>query len=209
MVCCKLAKIIGAKSMFTGIIETVGVVREIVNEGSNKHFKIKSPISTELQVDQSVSHNGICLTVTKVENGMHWVTAVAETFIKTNLNGVTVGSPLNLERSMKADGRFDGHIVQGHVDTTATVISVTDAGGSHVLRFAFLESENSLIVEKGSICVNGVSLTCFNVEPGIFEVAIIPYTWEHTTLRELRPPVTVNLEFDVIGKYVQKMMRRN
>lgn len=192
--------------MFTGIVETVGVVREIMEENTNRHFRIESPISSELKVDQSVSHNGVCLTVTNLASGSHWVTAIQETLQKSNLQALTAGSLVNLERCMKADGRFDGHIVQGHVDQTAICKSIQNANGSYVFQFSFEPSKNSLIVEKGSICVNGVSLTCFDVSQTEFTVAIIPYTWEHTTFKTLQVGDSVNLEFDVIGKYVQAMM---
>ena len=192
--------------MFTGIVETVGEIKEITDDQSNKHFAIQSAISSELKVDQSLSHNGVCLTITKVEGGLHWVTAVKETLDKSNLGKLAMGSSVNLERCMKADGRFDGHIVQGHVDQTARCESITDMNGSYVFKFSFEKSKKSLIVEKGSICVNGVSLTCFNVLPGSFEVAIIPYTWEHTTFHQLKVGDSVNIEFDIVGKYVQSML---
>jgi riboflavin synthase len=195
--------------MFTGIVETMGKVCEIVPDASNRHFKIESAISHALQVDQSISHNGVCLTVTKVEGNQHWVTAIHETLLKSNLNTLVLNSFVNLERCMKADGRFDGHIVQGHVDQTAHVESITDVAGSYAVRFTFEPSATALIVEKGSICVNGVSLTCFNVSSNSFEVAIIPYTWQYTTFGNLKVGDAVNLEFDVIGKYVQAMMKRN
>ena len=195
--------------MFTGIVETVGVVREVRQENTNRHFRIESAISAELKVDQSVSHNGVCLTVTNVESNCHWVTAIHETLSKSNLSSLASSNQVNLERCMKADGRFDGHIVQGHVDQTASCQSIENANGSYVYRFSFESSKNALVVEKGSICVNGVSLTCFHVSDSSFEVAIIPYTWEHTTFRNLKVGDAVNLEFDVIGKYVQAMMKRD
>lgn len=195
--------------MFTGIVETLGIVREVKAENTNRHFKIESPISTELKVDQSVSHNGVCLTVTKIEAGSHWVTAIDETLQKSNLMTLNTGSLVNLERCMKADGRFDGHIVQGHVDQTAICQSIRNADGSYVFRFTFEPSKNALIVDKGSICVNGVSLTCFDVSDNGFTVAIIPYTWQHTTFRTLQAGDSVNLEFDIIGKYVQAMLKKN
>lgn len=195
--------------MFTGIVEAMGVVRAVRQENTNKHFHIESVLGTELKVDQSVSHNGVCLTVTRVEGASHWVTAIDETLQKSNLNALVVGSAINLERCMKADGRFDGHIVQGHVDQTAVCASIQNANGSYVFRFEFEPSKNALIVEKGSICVNGVSLTCFNVTENSFTVAIIPYTWQHTTFGQLQVGDSVNLEFDVIGKYVQAMMKRS
>lgn len=192
--------------MFTGIVESVGIVLEIISEKSNKHFRVESPISVELKVDQSVSHNGVCLTVTKVEGSAHWVNAIDETLQKSNLDSLQLAETLNLERCIKADGRFDGHIVQGHVDQTAICQKVSDLNGSYVFKFLFNPSENSLLVEKGSVCVNGVSLTCFNVTDDSFEVAIIPYTWEHTNFGKLHEGDEVNLEFDIIGKYVRRMM---
>ena len=192
--------------MFTGIVEATGKINAIINDGSNKHFHIESPISHELKVDQSVSHNGVCLTVTRVDCRTHWVTAVQETLLKSNLGSISQSQPLNLERCMKADGRFDGHIVQGHVDQIAVCEKVEDMNGSFVFRFSFKASASSLIVEKGSICVNGVSLTCFNVSKNSFDVAIIPYTFEHTNFKSLKVGDPVNLEFDIIGKYVRAMV---
>ncbi|WP_424961774.1 riboflavin synthase [Ekhidna sp.] len=193
--------------MFTGIVETVGKVEEISEEGTNVHFAISSSISDELKIDQSVSHNGVCLTVTKVEGGKHWVTAIDETMKKSNLGALKIDSRVNLERCMKADGRFDGHIVQGHVDTTAVVKKIKDEAGSWVFTFE-LEKEG-LVVEKGSICINGTSLTCFNVEKKIFSVAIIPYTFEHTNFNQLAVGSTVNIEFDIIGKYIHLIINKN
>jgi riboflavin synthase len=195
--------------MFTGIVETVGVVSEMKEENTNRHFRIESPISNELKVDQSISHNGVCLTVTKIEDGSYWVTAIDETLQKSNLQTLKPSSTINLERCMKADGRFDGHIVQGHVDQTALCESIKNADGSYVFQFSFKPTKSALIVEKGSICVNGVSLTCFNVSDDSFEVAIIPYTWEHTTFHSLKVGDSVNLEFDIVGKYVQAMMKKH
>jgi len=194
--------------MFTGIVETTGKVIEIVPDKTNTHFKIESSIGSELKIDQSVSHNGVCLTVTKVEGNKHWVTAIAETLRKSNLSQLKVNDRVNLERCMKADGRFDGHIVQGHVDQTATCQSITNQEGSYQFQFEFQPGPNSLMVEKGSICVNGISLTCFNVKPNAFEVAIIPFTWEHTNLKDLREGSSVNLEFDILGKYIQALIER-
>jgi riboflavin synthase len=195
--------------MFTGIVETVGVVRDVKQENTNRHFRIESPIGNELKVDQSISHNGVCLTVTKVEGASHWVTAIDETLQKSNLQSLKPSSTVNLERCMKADGRFDGHIVQGHVDQTSQCESIKNADGSYVFQFSFKPTKSALIVEKGSICVNGVSLTCFNVSDNSFEVAIIPYTWEHTTFHSLKVGDSVNLEFDIVGKYVQAMMKKS
>ncbi|WP_420575739.1 riboflavin synthase [Ekhidna sp.] len=192
--------------MFTGIVETVGKVEEISGKGTNVDFIISSSISDELKIDQSVSHNGVCLTVTKVEDGRHWVTAIDETMKKSSLGSIEVGAQVNLERCMKADGRFDGHIVQGHVDTTARVSDIKDENGSWV--FTFELKEEGLVVEKGSICINGTSLTCFNVEKKIFSVAIIPYTFEHTNFNQLAVGSIVNIEFDIIGKYIHQILNR-
>lgn len=193
--------------MFTGIIESVGKILEIQNEGSNIHFCIESSISNELKIDQSVSHNGVCLTVTQVENGMHWVTAIDETLQKSNLGSIAEGNLVNLERCMKVDGRFDGHIVQGHVDTVAEVKEILDQNGSWL--FTFLLNKKGLIVEKGSICINGTSLTCFNVDELNFSVAIIPYTFEYTNFNQLVIGDTVNIEFDIIGKYIHQIINRS
>jgi len=193
--------------VFTGIIESVGKIVEIQNEGSNIHFCIESSVSNELKIDQSVSHNGVCLTVTQVDDGMHWVTAIDETLNKSNLGSVSEGSLINLERCMKFDGRFDGHMVQGHVDTVAEVKEILDQNGSWI--FTFLLNKKGLVVEKGSICINGTSLTCFNVEELNFSVAIIPYTFEHTNFNELVIGDTVNIEFDIIGKYIHQIINRS
>ena len=190
--------------MFTGIVECVGEVLEVENSGTNRHFKIRSPITDNLKVDQSVSHQGVCLTVTKLEENAHWVTAIKETIDKTDLDIWKVGRKVNLERCMKADDRFDGHIVQGHVDTTAKVVRLEAQEGSWL--FTFEVSNTDLIVEKGSICINGTSLTCFDVRERNFSVAIIPYTYEHTTFHQLSVEDAVNIEFDILGKYIQKMI---
>ncbi len=192
--------------MFTGIVEAIGKVKEIASDQSNKHFCIESPIGHELKVDQSVSHNGVCLTVTRVAGKMHWITAIQETLQKSNLGNLIPADNVNLERCMKADGRFDGHIVQGHIDQTAVCEKISNQHGSYVLRFSFEPAANSLIVEKGSICVSGVSLTCFNVGMNSFEVAIIPYTWDNTTFGSLKTGDRVNLEFDILGKYVKRIL---
>jgi len=194
--------------MFTGIIEALGQVVEIKNEGTNTHFKIESPLSSQLKVDQSVSHNGVCLTVVKVEGACHWVVAVQETLLKSNLGEVHKASRLNLERCMLNNGRFDGHIVQGHVDQTAVITSIKDVGGSWLFDFEYDQSFGNVTVEKGSVSVNGVSLTCFNSSEGRFSVAIIPFTYEHTNFFQLRQGDTVNLEFDVIGKYVKRLLNK-
>ena len=196
------------KIMFTGIVEATGKVLELVSDNTNMHFKIESPVSHELKVDQSVAHNGVCLTVTKVEGSSHWVTAIAETLAKSNLGALKPQQTVNLERCMKADGRFDGHIVQGHIDQTATCEQINDQNGSYVFRFSFKPGKDALIVEKGSICINGVSLTCFNVANDSFEVAIIPFTWEHTNFKDLKKGDRVNLEFDILGKYIKALIEK-
>lgn len=193
--------------MFTGIIETLGHVTEVIAADGNKHFKVESSISEELKVDQSVSHDGVCLTVVKVENGSHWVVAIDETLQKSNLLSVKPGDQMNLERCMVNNGRFDGHIVQGHVDQTGTVKRKTDARGSWLYTVEYDPGLGNLTVEKGSIAVNGVSLTCFESRDGEFTVAIIPYTYEHTNFNRLAVGSTVNLEFDIIGKYVRKLLQ--
>lgn len=192
--------------MFTGIIESMGVVSELNPEKGNRHFRIKSSISGQLKIDQSVSHNGVCLTVTKVESDAHWVTAIDETLQKSNLGKLKVGDSINLERCMIANGRFDGHIVQGHVDQTGIVKSVKEVGGSWLYDFEFDPSTGNITVEKGSVCVNGVSLTCFNSTANGFTVAIIPYTYEHTNFSSLKAGDSVNLEFDIVGKYVKRLL---
>ena len=193
--------------MFTGIVESLGKVEEIIQDGSNVDFAISSPISHELKIDQSISHNGVCLTVTKVDDGKHWVTAIDETLKKSNLGNIEIGHQVNLERCMKVDGRFDGHIVQGHVDTIATVKEISDENGSWL--FTFKLAESGLVVEKGSICINGTSLTCFGVDKKSFSVAIIPYTFEHTNFNQLKVGSTVNIEFDIIGKYIHLIVNKN
>ena len=192
--------------MFTGIIETLGTVENILREGKNIHFTIKSSISNELKVDQSVSHNGACLTVVELENDLHTVTAIQETLDKTSLGSLKVGSVVNLERAMLANARLDGHMVQGHVDTTGTCTEVKTVDGSWYYRFSFPKNPEHLLVNKGSICVNGVSLTVVDPDDTHFSVAIIPYTFEHTTFKHLQTADSVNLEFDIIGKYIGRYM---
>jgi riboflavin synthase len=194
--------------MFTGIIETIGQVSSLEQEGSNLHIRVRSSVSDELKIDQSVSHNGVCLTVVGVAPGEHTVTAIAETLQKSNLGTLKAGSLVNLERCMVANGRFDGHIVQGHVDQTAQCIALTELDGSWVFTFQYDPSTGNVTVEKGSVAVNGISLTVVNSQSDCFSVAIIPYTYEHTNLQEVKPGDTVNLEFDVIGKYVARLLDR-
>ncbi len=193
--------------MFTGIIESLGEVFSIHEEGSNLRFRIASSISRELRVDQSVSHNGVCLTVIEVEDNYHEVVAIKETLTKSTLGVLKKGDKVNLERCMLANGRFDGHIVQGHVDQTAVVTSIEDQNGSWLFTFEYDPAEGNITVEKGSICINGVSLTCFNSRANGFTVAIIPYTFNNTNFKILKAGDNVNLEFDIIGKYVQKLSR--
>jgi riboflavin synthase len=192
--------------MFTGIIETIGKVTSIQSEGRNKHFKIESSISKELKVDQSVAHDGVCLTVTKLEEGAHWVTAIDETLVRSNLGLHKPGSEVNLERCMLNNGRFDGHIVQGHVDQVGKCTSIVEQEGSWLIDIEYDSGAHNITVEKGSITVNGISLTCFNSKFDGFTVAIIPYTYEHTGMRNLKVGDTLNLEFDIVGKYVKRLM---
>jgi len=188
--------------MFTGIIESVGIVREIIPQGSNLNFRIESAISKELKPDQSVAHNGVCLTVVEITENRHYVTAVAETLSKTNLGNWKINDLVNLERSLKIGDRLDGHFVQGHVDTTGVCTSRKNLEGSWIFRFRFPEAFAGLIIEKGSICINGVSLTVFDVSENSFSVTIIPFTYEHTSFNRLKENDPVNLEFDVLGKYL-------
>ena len=196
--------------MFTGIIEALGSVKARQTEGSNCLFTIEASLASELQVDQSVSHNGVCLTVTALlPNNQYQVVAVEETLEKSNLEDLQVGSLINLERSMKWGGRVDGHLVQGHVDLTGTCKNIQEKDGSWIFTFEFQSrNRHHLVVEKGSICINGVSLTCFNTSEHSFDVTIIPYTFEHTNFHRLNPGHRVNLEFDIIGKYVQRLMEK-
>lgn len=193
--------------MFTGIIEALGTVAEVHTRGSNINFLIRSGISHELHVDQSISHDGVCLTVTAVQGDAHWVTAVSETLRRSTLGGWAPGTTVNLERCLRADGRLDGHIVQGHVDTKGLMTRVEEMGGSWKLWFSHPE-EAGITVEKGSIAVNGISLTVVDSTENGFSVVVIPYTWEHTNLSKTLPGMPVNLEFDILGKYLQKLNRR-
>ncbi|HEX5150969.1 MAG TPA: riboflavin synthase [Parafilimonas sp.] len=190
--------------MFTGIIETTGKVDGIESDGTNLSFWITSSISNELKVDQSVSHDGVCLTVEKVENDKHRVTAIKETLNKTNLRSWRINGEVNLERCMQLNGRLDGHLVQGHVDATAFCIDVEEKKGSWEYRFQFPAEFTHLLIEKGSVCINGVSLTVFDIKFNSFKVAIIPYTYEHTNIRHIKKKSVVNIEFDVIGKYLAR-----
>ncbi len=190
--------------MFTGIIETLGKVEHIEKEGTNLHLSISSSITSELKIDQSVSHNGVCLTVVKIENDVYVVTAIEETLKKTNLNQLKVGDSVNLERAMLSSARLDGHMVQGHVDTTVNCLGVEERNGSWYYQFSYQPTPEHLLVDKGSICINGVSLTVVEPIENSFSVAIIPFTYEHTTFKFLEKGSQVNLEFDIIGKYIGK-----
>lgn len=190
--------------MFTGIVEKTGIIKEIISHGTNKSFWVESSLAQDLKIDQSLSHNGVCLTVEEIKNGMHRVTAIEETLLKTNLGSLVKESIVNLERCLQLNGRLDGHLVQGHVDCTAACIEVAEKAGSWEFTFNFPEKFAALIIEKGSVTVNGVSLTCFNVGNNRFTVAIIPYTFEHTNMSRLKKGDTVNIEWDMVGKYVNR-----
>lgn len=191
--------------MFTGIIESLGKILTVTPEGTNKTFWVESSLGPELKIDQSLSHNGVCLTVEEVNGNLHRVTAIEETLQKTNLDTWQPGHPINLERCMIMNGRLDGHIVQGHVDATAICVSRSDKHGSWQFRFEFPKKFSHLVIEKGSISLNGISLTIFNVKKSKFDVAVIPYTFEHTNIQSVNPGDQVNLEFDIIGKYVARL----
>ncbi|UFH36051.1 riboflavin synthase [Flavobacterium acetivorans] len=191
--------------MFTGIIETLGTIQEIKKEKDNIHITINSSITAELKIDQSVAHNGICLTVVALKDNSYTVTAIDETIKKTNLGDWKINDSVNLERAMKLGDRLDGHIVQGHVDQTGTCIAVEETNGSWLFTFEYDDTLNNLTIEKGSITVNGVSLTVVNSKKNQFSVAIIPYTHEHTNFKNFEVGTKINLEFDVIGKYVAKL----
>lgn len=192
--------------MFTGIIETTGTIKEVISKGSNKIFWIESSLSAGFRIDQSISHSGVCLTVEAVKDDQHRVTAIAETLQKTNLGSWVPGKMINIERCLKLDSRLDGHLVQGHTDTCGTCLQKKEKKGSWEFEFGFPRKFAGLLIEKGSICVNGISLTAFNVKKKTFTVAIIPYTFEHTDMKMLRENDRVNLEFDVVGKYIQRSL---
>lgn len=191
--------------MFTGIIETLGTIQEIKKEKDNIHITIDSSITSELKIDQSVAHNGICLTVVALKGTLYTVTAIDETIKKTNLSSWKTGDSVNLERAMKLGDRLDGHIVQGHVDQTGTCIVAQETNGSWLYTFEYDDTLNNITIEKGSITVNGVSLTVVNSKKNQFSVAIIPYTYEHTNFKSFEVGTKINLEFDVIGKYVSRL----
>ena len=192
--------------MFTGIIETQGIIKKIIEDGSNRSFWIKSPVSQKLKVDQSVSHDGICLTIEEIKKNSHRVTAIAETLSKTTIGNWQQGHLINLERCLKLNGLLDGHLVQGHVDAVGTCINKEVKEGSWEFRFQFPENFAELIIEKGSIAVNGISLTAFNVSENSFNVAIIPFTYENSNMKNIEPGLGVNLEFDIIGKYINRKL---
>jgi riboflavin synthase len=194
--------------MFTGIIEQIAEVVKVESEGSNVHISLKSTITSELKIDQSVAHNGVCLTVVKINGDEYIVTAIKETLDKSNIGLLIVGSKVNIERCLKVGDRLDGHMVQGHVDQTAKCVEVKKENGSYVYTFKHKESDN-MTVEKGSVCVNGISLTVVNSKDTSFSVAIIPYTHEHTNFHELKEGSVVNIEFDILGKYIAKQFMRD
>ncbi|MBE6208678.1 MAG: riboflavin synthase [Rikenellaceae bacterium] len=193
--------------MFSGIVECTARVVEIRTDRQNKHFTLEAPFADQLKIDQSVAHNGVCLTVVALEGNRYTVTAMHETLIKSNLGELQVGDEVNLERSMRPDALLDGHIVQGHVDQTAVCVDVEDADGSWYFKFEYEQTGDNVTVEKGSITVNGVSLTVCDSCEGSFRVAIIPYTYEHTNFHNIKVGTRVNLEFDIVGKYIARLMK--
>lgn len=194
--------------MFSGIVETTGRLVAIRDEESNRHFTLEAPFTDQLRIDQSVAHNGVCLTVVELDGSRYTVTAIRETLLKSNLGVLREGDLVNLERSMRPEGLLDGHIVQGHVDQTARCTAITEADGSWYYTFEYDASTGNITVEKGSVAVNGVSLTVVNSQPGSFQVAIIPYTYEHTNFHTFQVGTVVNLEFDIVGKYITKLMQQ-
>ena len=194
--------------MFTGIVEATATVENIETKGTSVHFTMSCPFTDELKIDQSLSHNGCCLTIEKIENQRYGVTAIQETLEKTNLGSWKIGTKVNLERCVLMNGRLDGHIVQGHVDQTGTIKSIENLNGSHYITITYTEKDGFTTVPQGSITVDGISLTVAHSGENEFSVAIIPYTWEHTNLNNLEIGDKVNLEFDIIGKYVAKLMKK-
>ncbi len=191
--------------MFTGIIETLGIITNIKKEDTNIHFTVKSDFTSELKIDQSVAHNGVCLTVVAIKENEYVVTAIDETLQKTSLNSFNIGDHINLERGMKLGDRLDGHLVQGHVDQIGTCTKISEENGSWIYTFEYDPSHGNVTIEKGSITVNGTSLTVVNSKDNSFSVAIIPYTYQHTNFKHLEVGKIVNLEFDLIGKYISKL----
>lgn len=194
--------------MFTGIIENMAEVVDVKPNKNNLDITFKSDLLSELKVDQSISHNGVCLTVADISNETYLVNVVKETIDKSNFDSIRVGDMVNVERSMMLNDRLDGHIVQGHVDQIAECVSIDEQGGSYVMTFKYKKSEN-ITVEKGSICINGISLTVCNSKENTFSVAIIPYTWDNTNLKNINVGDTVNLEFDIVGKYIAKLLLKS
>ncbi|WP_456424100.1 riboflavin synthase [Lutibacter sp.] len=194
--------------MFTGIIETLGIVKNIINEGENIHITIESNFTSELKIDQSIAHNGVCLTIVNIKGNEYTVTAIKETLDKSNFKHLKIGDFINLERAMVLGARLDGHIVQGHVDQTAICTNIVEENGSWVFSFKYDSSLSNITIEKGSITINGVSLTVVNSEKNSFSVAIIPYTYKFTNFHTFKNGSVVNLEFDVIGKYVAKLLEK-
>ncbi len=194
--------------MFSGIVETTATVVAIREEQGNKHFTLECPFTSELRIDQSIAHNGVCLTVVELDGNRYTVTAIAETLLKSNLGDLQVGDLVNVERSMKPDALLDGHIVQGHVDQTALCTRIEEADGSWYFTFEYDASTGNITVEKGSVAVNGVSLTVVNSRENSFQVAIIPYTYQHTNFHTFRVGTRVNLEFDIVGKYIARLMKQ-
>ena len=192
--------------MFTGIIEDLGILKKIENEGANINLFFKSKLTHELKIDQSLCHNGVCLTVVSIDNNIYKVTAVKETLEKSNLGQLNINSVVNLERAMKSNARLDGHYVQGHVDQTAECLNVRETDGSWYYEFKYDNTSNNITIEKGSIAVNGVSLTVVNSKLDGFSVAIIPYTYNNTNFKKIQKGDTVNIEFDMIGKYITKLL---
>ena len=195
--------------MFTGIIETMGTITHIEREGGNVHFSLSSNITHELKIDQSLAHNGVCLTVVAIEGNDYTVTAIQETLDKTALKQWAVGDKINLERAMRLGDRLDGHLVQGHVDEVATCTSIEDQNGSWLYGFSYNKDSKNITIEKGSICVNGTSLTVVGSTSNSFGVAIIPYTYKHTVFHQLQKGDLVNIEFDMVGKYIAKMKQHH
>ena len=194
--------------MFTGIIESLGVVKNIIKEGENLNITVESDFTSELKIDQSIAHNGVCLTIVNINNNEYTVTAIKETLDKSNFKHIKIGDLINLERAMVLGARLDGHIVQGHVDQTATCTSISEEDGSWVFSFEYDTALNNITIEKGSVTINGTSLTVVNSKKNSFSVAIIPYTYENTNFHTFKIGTVVNLEFDVIGKYVAKLLEK-
>ncbi len=194
--------------MFSGIVESLGEVTAIEKEQGNLHLTVKSPFTNELKIDQSVAHNGVCMTIVDIKNDRYTVTAIGETLSKSNIGLLNIGDKINLERCLKVGDRLDGHIVQGHVDQTAVCKKVEETNGSWMFTFEYDASQNNVTVEKGSVCVNGVSLTVVNSQDNSFSVCIIPYTFENTNFHSFKSGSIVNIEFDILGKYISRLMKK-